>query len=693
MPPPDAATVHAFLGRVARRLALLRALEGGALGLVAGSVLSVAASLPPGRTASLALASGLLGGAARLLLGDRRELGWWRAAAALADRVEERAPRCRNAIVAAAEVIDGRLTTSVEVERRLVAQAAALAGTLSPGGLFPARRAVLAFAAAGALAVAAVGLLPGARTALERMAAVESGDGITGIDVVVTPPPYTGRPADTLTDPERIVALAGSRVHVAVRAGPGRLVLETLDGPRSMQRDASSGWAEVRAAADDFLSLALVGPGGDTTHRRLVGLAVVPDHPPVVRITVPGRDLFVTTPPDSLVIVVEAEDDLALASLRLRYTAVSGSGEQFTFAERDVPLSLSRDGARRWSGRAAWAVGALRPAPGDVLVYHAEAADRRPGAPAVRSDAWVVEVVGAGAIASEGFAVDDERDRYAVSQQMVILRTERLIAQQRSLSPDALSAGAREVAAEQRRVRAEFLFMMGGELEEANDSTSGTLVVDETAEAEGEGDLLAGRLQNRGRVEMQRALRAMSRAAVALTEADVERALVDERAALDNLMRAFARSRYLLRALTRREALDLDRRLSGSLADAPGERRPGAEAAPEPRVVRLRAVLAGLAALAGAGDAGAPAGASALAAELRRIDPADDSLRALSERLAAVGRAAGAGSGVELEAVSLALARLVRRAIPSAPGAAPSIEEAALRGALADALRARGGGR
>lgn len=693
MPSPDAATVHDFLARVARRLALLRALEGAALGLVAGAVLSLGASPHPARSALVALVTGVLGAAVRLLLGDRREFGWWRTAPAIADRVEARAPRCRNALVTAAEVIEGRLTTSGDVERRLVAHAAALAGTLSPSGLFPAGRAVLGVAAGGALAATAIVLLPGARTALERAPAVAARAGITGIDVVVTPPPYTGQPADTLTDPERIEARAGSRIHIVVRAGPGRLVLGTVDGSRAMERDGPSWRADVRAVADDFLALAVVDGAGDTTHRRLVGLAVVPDRPPGVRITVPGRDLFVTTPPDSLVIAVEAEDDLALASLRLRYTAVSGRGEQFTFAEQELPLSVSRGGARRWTGRATWRVGALRLTAGDMLVYRAEAADRRPGAPAVRSDAWVLEVVGAGAIASEGFEVDDVQDRYAVSQQMVILKTERLIARQRRMSPEALSAGAHEVAAEQRRVRAEFLFMMGGELEEASDSTSGTLLVDETAEAEGEGDLLAGRLQNRGRVEMQRALRAMSRAAGALTEADLQRALVDERAALDNLMRAFARTRYLLRALTRREALDLDRRLSGSLVEAYGERRPGAEAAADPRVMRLRAVLAELAALSGAGEAGAPAGATALAAELRRIDPADDSLRALSERLAAVGHAADAGSRGDLEAVSLALARLVRRSIPAGPGVAPSIEEAALRGALAEALRARGSGR
>jgi hypothetical protein len=123
---------------------------------------------------------------------------------------------------------------------------------------------------------------------------------------------------------------------------------------------------------------------------------------------------------------------------------------------------------------------------------------------------------------------------------MVILKTERLIARRPSIPSDSVSDAARQLAAEQRQVRAEFVFMMGGEVEDLAGETTGTLELNEVAEAEGETDLLAGRLQNRGRVDMMRAIRSMSRASSALTEASLDQALRDERAALDNLMRAFA---------------------------------------------------------------------------------------------------------------------------------------------------------
>jgi hypothetical protein len=397
--------------------------------------------------------------------------------------------------------------------------------------------------------------------------------------------------------------------------------------------------------------------------------------------------------PDTLGLAVEADDDLALASLSLRYTWVSGSGERFTFTERELPLAVTREDARHWTARATWRLDTLALTAGDMIVYRAEASDRRPGATPARSDSYVLEVVGPGATAAEGFAADDERDRYAVSQQMVILKTERLIAARRSLDSGAVADSARLIAAEQRRVRAEFVFMMGGELED-DESLSGTLMVDEHEEAEAESDLLAGRMQNRGRIEMQRAIRAMSRAASLLTNADLERALVDERAALDNLMRAFSRSRILLRALSQRERLDLERRLSGSLADAASQARAAPEAPAQARLRSLRAVLARIAGSRNQSTDSAVRALSSAAVDLVRIDPADDSLRAIAGSLERItnSETESARSG-EVEAVALRLAARIREVLPAAPAEGPTSRSNRLRGALADELAARGRGR
>ena len=345
---------------------------------------------------------------------------------------------------------------------------------------------------------------------------------------------------------------------------------------------------------------------------------------------------------------------------------------------------------RSWIARGTWQLDSLDLAPGDLVVYRAIATDKRPGAPPVESESYVLEVVTPGAIAAEGFAADDQRDRYAVSQQMVILKTERLRARRTSMPADSVQGESRLLAAEQRSVRAEFVFMMGGELEDIAGDAAGTLDLNEVAEAEAEGDLLAGRQQNQGRVDMMRAIRAMSRASTALTESNLDVALQHERAALENLMRAFARSRFILRALTQRERIDLERRLSGALNMTAGLSGPIAVAVPDEKAAVLARLLAESAAM-GSGDSSAAASArraSMASLDLVRADPGSWVFRLLAERVQRVAAMVSRGR-VERAGVDSLLEQIVSMlaSFPVTPAPVGSLESHVLEGALRDAQR------
>ena len=71
------------------------------------------------------------------------------------------------------------------------------------------------------------------------------------------------------------------------------------------------------------------------------------------------------------------------------------------------------------------------------------------------------------------------------------------------------------IGAEERQVRAMFVFMLGGEFEDA--AIGDTL--NEVAEAESEGDIAAGRLRNQARVDLGTATRQMSSASTSLAAA------------------------------------------------------------------------------------------------------------------------------------------------------------------------------
>ncbi len=323
-----------------------------------------------------------------------------------------------------------------------------------------------------------------------------------------------------------------------------------------------------------------------------------------------------------------------------------------------------------------------------MVVYRAIARDRRPGAPTEESDAFIVERSAPGDVAMEGFSSDEE-DRYALSQQMVLVKTERLIARAGSLPEDSVREQAMLIAAEQRSVRAEFVFMMGGELESDVLTEASMDELNEEAHVELDDEAIAGRLRNRGRADLLAAIRAMSRANTALLAADLESARTEERAAIDLLQRAFSRTRYILRALTQRERLDLDRRLTGDLTGVGRTGWPAPTPAETARLSALRSVLADIAGLRTNGNQAEAVSAAAMA--VLRIDPAAEPLRAIAADLDAAAGAMSSGRTQDADALlnraALALAAHVRAETGRGVAAPPSLLSSRVRGALTDALR------
>jgi len=159
----------------------------------------------------------------------------------------------------------------------------------------------------------------------------------------------------------------------------------------------------------------------------------------------------------------------------------------------------------------------------------------------------------------EGVEMPPEQERYALSQQMIVLKIRRLRERERGLPPAALEEQAGAIAAEQRSVRANFVFLMGGHVE------------DEEEEAEQSHEIQEGRLENSSRRDISRAVSHMTNAEQGLTARNTVAALQAATQAVEALQRAFGKNRYILRTLASRTTLDPSRRLTGARDDA--ERR------------------------------------------------------------------------------------------------------------------------
>ena len=728
MTPSSAATeFRTFLDRAAARVLWIEVAHGAAVGLAVAFVL-VLFNIPPRGSTGLSVGVALLLAALGAVVQVARTASSRRN---IAHRVEARAPQCRNVVVTADEL--SRTTAGAPASKAseaaplvappyvgdiVLAEAVRTIRTLDLAALFPTRNAWLALLAGAGF----VGLMSARETLPLRTAArairrvvPAAAIAIANVEITVTAPAYAAQRPRALRNVARIDALAGSRIRLRVRASADSLVVQTLRGKRTLAPTSADLFTiDIPADEDGFVTLAPRGNDGREGSHQLIGITVQNDQLPHVRIAAPGRDLLLKDSHRTIDLGVEADDDLGLASLRLRYTKVSGSGERFAFSEGEVPLKLTRTSQQLWKASGVFPLDSLGLSAGDMVVYRAVATDHRPGAPSQESDAFILEIVAPGGDAASGFSIDPDQERYAVSQQMVILKTERLIARRATMQADSATNAAQEIAAEQRKVRAEFVFMMGGEMADAPDPDASMTDLNEEAEAEGEADIAAGRLANQGRMALTRATRYMSRAATMLTNVELTEALKSEKAALAQLEQAFSRTRILLRALSERERLDMTRRMSGALTDARSDRRSAATPPADARGTALRRALADIAAVAhesrvAAGARASSVRLSALAEAIFRVDPSSEALRKVSTRLSAASALMSSSERTDeqrtnaprtharrnalqqqLDSATAGLASVLRGDAPNVAPVTGSIEQSQLRGALGDALRAAG---
>jgi hypothetical protein len=630
---------------------------------VAGAILGLAAATIAASIAGPGLAVRLE--TALLPVAAAAVAGWWRARrlwsrAAVAEAFERRQPA------------DNLVVTAEALERQpnhpwLPAVSAAAWSRLDAVPAGSARSAWMNLAVALLITVAAVTvpvplrLAPGAAARPNHTAAPI---GIHALSVTVTPPTYLGGDPVDHDEPTALEVLAGSQVAIHVSTTAPQVLMTRDGGPAIVTATSGGGMTATLPAPVD--GAWLVSAGADT---RLVRVRERDDRPPVVRIVTPGRDRRQPLPVADLAVRIEARDDHGLADLRLRFTTVSGAGESLTFADRERPVRVIDRTATAWQAEGVLPLGALELRDGDVVVYRGVATDGRPGASAVESDAFIVEI-GAPRAASDAGGGGEDVDpdaRQAISQQMVIVKTERLHARRGRLRPETLLDESQGLAIEQRMVRAEFVFMMGGEVQ------------DEVEEAAHAHDVAEGRLENEGQAALLGATRAMSRAEARLADGDTAGALVAEREALGLLRRAFDRRRFLLRPVAERARLDPARRLQGATPPGPAPAQP--VRAPE-SVEAWDAIQSAAQALAAARADGA-ADLVIVAARLSALEAGDPAVAAAADALTRAGTPEARGAA--LDAAQRALHAVVARRLAAAP--APT--EAAVSGGVADALRRR----
>jgi hypothetical protein len=632
--PPDA-QVRDLLARATRRLKIERALRSIAWG-------PIAVPLAPGRLRQ--------------------------APHDAASVIERRDPRFKNVLISADEILRGRLRVPEYVAARVTGDAATLSDGLNLAAILPLRRAA-AVAAISSIAwlslLAAFVWWPSRETAESTAPGRVVGTlaGAWHVSATIVPPAYSGRKPVALRDPDRIEALEGSALHLRIETATPRMRARTPELSKAFSgTDGDAQVVTLLLTKSGYVALEPADGQGDAAGARLIGITVVPDRAPSAQVTAPGKDLLLPDASRRIPIAGSADDDLGLVKLELRYTTISGSGEQFDFREGSSPVAIERESAQRWRASGDLVLPSLGLQPGDTVIYRLVAIDTRGAAGA--SDTYMIDVAQPGQPTLAGFELPPDRDRHGISQQMVLLKIQRLHARRAAMAAEAFREEALGIAAEQRTVRSTFTFMMGGE------------VVDEEEEAAHSHEIEEGRLENTARRDMVEAVRHMTVVETRLTAADTGGAIPPARAAVAALERAFGRRRYFLRTLPVRSRIDPSRRLSGELTEARDSTRPIAPADEPAHAKAAREASAELLTLTAQVSASPAMPAREAAQRLGRaaervlaLEPGSADLQGASIRLArrAAAVSAGAAIGSAVDDLRVALDVVTARARRFAP--------------------------
>ncbi|MCZ8369655.1 MAG: DUF4175 family protein [Porphyrobacter sp.] len=441
---------------------------------------------------------------------------------------------------------------------------------------------------------------PLAPAAADSAAAAPGEPGLTGQRVRIIPPTYTGLPpryADSLD----IRAPQGSRIEwtFGFDPQPCAAVVQLVGGQAIPLARTGEGWKG--ALRLDIPSLYRVTAEGMRAQQPAYRLEPVADEPPQVRVVEPASGLATMTPGQrSWRVVFEAADDYAVDSLaRATITTAIGEGENVRFSERSISVTGKGDPRRR-RFTIDLALGGYGLQPGSDLVVQLTVADTRsPGPQLVRGPGVILrfppprpkEVEGLDLMAKQ------QMPAYFRSQRQVIIDTEALIKQRRSLSADDFLVRSDTIGVDQRLLRLRYGQFMGMEAEDTPKPPLPTSDKDEDAPAEpdhydgdghdhgeapenplfgGMGNVLAefGHTHDESeaatlldpdtRALLKLALDAMWEAEVNLRTGKPEAALPFENKALDYIKRIQQATRiYLPRVGTQLPPVDMARRMTG----------------------------------------------------------------------------------------------------------------------------------
>jgi len=486
--------------------------------------------------------------------------------------IEERVPDLQYSLVTAMEYAGSPFSRGMEarIEREEVGRATVKALRRTVGNALGAFAigALLLYVSPSA-AFGRAGLFPrlgergpGAKELVENR--------LASIRARITPPPYTGEQAELLVDPTSIAGLTASSVVIQGDGAPAGI--SAFGAGKALRVfESSEGWSVSFIMPEKPAALTL----RDRNYERIVVLDPHADAPPKIALVSPARDTTLRAAQLVIHLNATATDDIGLRGAYFEYLITSGSGEVFNARTVTTPI-VNFNGSRRGSLTATLDLASLRLSQGDVVSIRAIAQDGNTlsGPGTATSDTRTFRI--ARAEEYDSVAVDAAAplpvDTAAVSQRMLIMMTEKLVKEKKSIPRQDLVRRSGEIGDLEDKVRKRvesILYEMEGGAEEAEEAGTPP---DPSKTLEGEESDQVRAVKNPDLFEAFNALWAAVRS---LQIAEPDSALPPMRVALKALDRARLANRLYLRGMPPKVVVDIARvRMSGKEKGTASTRTP-----------------------------------------------------------------------------------------------------------------------
>jgi hypothetical protein len=295
---------------------------------------------------------------------------------------------------------------------------------------------------------------------------------ITEAEMVIAPPAYTGRPerrVPGLNAEAEEGATVTWRIALDAPIQNARLVFGERDA-LPLRREGDTLTASRTLSETLLYHASATLPGGTVWNStELHPLKVIKDQAPSVKIIEPTLPRTLIDPPTTVArITVHISDDYGVADAHLIGTVAKGTGEAVKFREQQIAFDTFEPLGDEPNGRRftkAVDLAALRMEPGDELYFYVEARDNRePANNSTRSETRFIVLRGPQQEVSTlaaGLAGVNLVPEYFRSQRQIIIDTEKLIAEQQTLTESEFKRRANDLGIDQQLLRQRYGQFLG----------------------------------------------------------------------------------------------------------------------------------------------------------------------------------------------------------------------------------------